>query len=143
MQSRATEKYYEQLFVEMKKLEDEKSKEALLLVQRTHILQNCQDERDGARGLINSGCSNETSGSSVLDRWEEKNQEFPQKEREATSETSWNATRETEKGEWRLEPEGETEMPEVKVVSDVVKGVPVNPDGEGRHERGQSKSFRR
>ena len=86
MQSRATEKYYEQLFVEMKKLEDEKSKEALLLVQRTHILENYQDERDGARGLINSGCSNETSGSSVVNRWEEKSQEFPQNEREATKE---------------------------------------------------------
>ena len=123
VQSRATEKYYERLFVEMKKL-DEKSKEAPLLVQRKQILENCQDERDAARRLINFGCSHETSGSSVVDRWEEVSQEFPQNEREATK----------EKGEWRLEPQRDTEMLEVKVVSDVVRGVPVNPDGEGHHE---------
>ena len=46
VQSRATENYYEQLFVEMKKLEDENSTDALLLVQRTHVVENYQiDER--------------------------------------------------------------------------------------------------
>ena len=34
LQSRATEKYYEQIFEEMKELEEKKSKEALLLVQK-------------------------------------------------------------------------------------------------------------
>ena len=34
LQSRATEKYYEHIFVEMKELEEKKSKEALLLVRR-------------------------------------------------------------------------------------------------------------
>ena len=34
LQSRATEKYCEQMFEEMKELEDKKSKEALLLVQK-------------------------------------------------------------------------------------------------------------
>ena len=77
--------------------------------------------RDEARGLINSGCSNETSGSSVVDRWEEISQEFPQNEREATK----------EKGEWRLEPEGETEMPEVKVVSEGNRKV---PEGNARRQ---------
>ena len=38
LQSRATEKYYEQIFEEMKELEEKKSKEALLLVQKKHIL---------------------------------------------------------------------------------------------------------
>ena len=77
--------------------------------------------RDEARGLINSGCSNETSGSSVVDRWEEISQEFPQNEREATK----------EKGEGRLEPEGETEMPEVKVVSEGNRKV---PEGNARRQ---------
>ena len=35
---RATEKYYEQIFEEMKELEEKKSKEALLLVQKKHTL---------------------------------------------------------------------------------------------------------
>ena len=35
LQSRATENYYEQIFEEMKELEEKKSKEALLLVQKS------------------------------------------------------------------------------------------------------------
>ena len=38
-----------------------------------------------------------------------------QDEQEVTSEASWNATRGKEDG-WRLEPEGETETPETKVL---------------------------
>ena len=38
---------------------------------------------------------------------------------------------------WRLEPEGETEMPETSVTSDGVEGFYVDFDGEGHHERGQ------
>ena len=34
LQSRATEEYYEQIFEEMKELEEKKSREALLLVQK-------------------------------------------------------------------------------------------------------------
>ena len=34
MQGRATEKYYDQIFEEMKELEDKKSEEALLFVQK-------------------------------------------------------------------------------------------------------------
>ena len=38
LQSRAAEKYYEQIFEEMKEFEEKKSKEALLVVQRkTHF----------------------------------------------------------------------------------------------------------
>ena len=38
LQSRATEKYYETIFEEMKELEEKKSKEALVLVQKKHNL---------------------------------------------------------------------------------------------------------
>ena len=37
LQSRANEKYHEQIFEEMKELEEKKSKEALLLKQKKHI----------------------------------------------------------------------------------------------------------
>ena len=38
LQSRVTEKYYEQIFEEVKEPEEKKSKEALLFVQKRHIL---------------------------------------------------------------------------------------------------------
>ena len=44
-----------------------------------------------------------------------------------------------EEDAWRLEPEGETETLETKVVSNGVDGVHVDPDGECRHERRRDK----
>ena len=44
---------------------------------------------------------------------------------------------------WRLDPEGETEMPQTIDFWNEVEGVSVNPDGEGRHEWAQAKSSRR
>ena len=77
---------------------------------------------------------------------EEISPESPRKmqdEQEATSEASWNAKGGKEEDGWRLETEGETETPETKVLRNEVEGVPVNPDGEGRHEQVQAKSSRR
>ena len=45
LQSRATEKYFEQIFEEMKELEEKKSTEALFLVQKKHILMRYQSEK--------------------------------------------------------------------------------------------------
>ena len=65
-----------------------------------------------------------------------------QDEQEVTSETSWNATRGRGEDAWRLEPEGETETLETKVLLwNGVEGVPRYADGEGRHELGASKEF--
>ena len=36
--------------------------------------------------------------------------------------------------EWRLQPEGEVEVPEIIIVSDAVEGTFVDLDGESRHE---------
>ena len=57
MQSRATEKYCEQIFEEMKELEEKKSEEALTLVQKKNDLWRYQNERDEARRLQRSGSS--------------------------------------------------------------------------------------
>ena len=54
LQNRATEKYYEQIFEEMKVLEKEKSKEAFVFVEKKHILMRYQNERDEARRLQRS-----------------------------------------------------------------------------------------
>ena len=57
LQSRATEKSYDQILEEMKKLEEKKSEEALLLLQKRHDLWRYLNERDEARRLQSSGSS--------------------------------------------------------------------------------------
>ena len=133
LQSRVTEKYYEQIFEEME-LEEKKSKEALLLLQKKHILMRYQSERDKARRLHRSGSSGvtrkgmdaqdflsiERCRSSVVHDMEEVSSESSRKMQDkvgTTPEASWAAViTKKEKEEWRLEPEGETETPEVTVV---------------------------
>ena len=64
--------------------------------------------------------------------------------KETTLEASWVAvTGKKEKDGWRLEPEGEAETPDVKVLWNEAEGVPANLDGESHHERAQAKSTRR
>ena len=55
----------------------------------------------------------------------------------------WEEARKLEDGEWRLEPEGEAEVPEIIVVSDAVEGTPVDLDGESRHEQVEAQLLRR
>ena len=55
----------------------------------------------------------------------------------------WEEARKMEGGEWRLEPEGEAEVPEIIIVSDAVEGTPVDLDGESRHEQVEAKLSRR
>ena len=61
---------------------------------------------------------------------------------EVMDETAWKLTRGREEDAWRLEPEGETKMPETRVVSDGVDGIYVDLDGEGYHDWGQVNSRR-
>ena len=153
LQSRATGKYYEQIFGEMKELEEKKS----ATCAEKHILMRYQNERDEARRLQRSGSSRgtrkeadlqdilsfESCRSSAVDYIEEISPESPrrmQDEQEATSEA--NATGRKEDDWWRLEPEGETKTPETMVLWSEVEGVSVNLDGESRHERLVAKSSR-
>ena len=57
LHSKATERCHEQIFEEMKEMEVKKSKEALLLVQKKHILIRYQSDRDKARMLRRPGGS--------------------------------------------------------------------------------------
>ena len=53
---------------------------------------------------------------------------------ETTPEASWTTvTAGSQKEVWSLEPEGEAEKPEATGLGSEVKGVSVNPEGEGRH----------
>ena len=93
LQNRATEKYFVQIFEEMKELEEKKSEEALLMVQKRHDLWRDQIERDEARRLQSSGnsrrvrkdmdlqhpFSSESCRSSTVDHDEEMTLESPSK----------------------------------------------------------------
>ena len=63
LQSNVTEKYHETIFEEMRELEEKESKEALVLVQKKHILSQCQIERERARMLQRLG------GSRAIRHW--------------------------------------------------------------------------
>ena len=86
----------------------------------------------------------ESCRSSTVDHVEEMTLESPKKRQEVQEvmeETAGKATRGREEDAWRLEPEGETEMVETRVVSDGVEGIYVDLNGEGHHERGASKNI--
>ena len=57
LQSRATEKSYEQIFEEVKELEEKHQKRPCHLCSTKHDLCRYQNERDEARRLQRSGCS--------------------------------------------------------------------------------------
>ena len=85
-----------------------------------------------------------------LDHDEEMTLESPRKRQEVQEvmkKTEWRRLhgkrREEEKYAWGLEPERETEMREVRVVSDGVEGIYVDLDGEGHHERERVKKTSR
>ena len=73
LQSRAREKYYEQIFEEMKELEENKAKEALLLMQTKHTLMR-RKEAD-----LQDLLSAESCRSSAVDYVEEISRESPRK----------------------------------------------------------------
>ena len=93
LQSRATEKYYEQNFEEVKELEEKKSREALLPVQKKHDWWRYPNARYEARRLQRSGSSRrmkkeaesqdllsfESCRSPAVDHLEEMSQESPRK----------------------------------------------------------------
>ena len=63
--------------------------------------------------------------------------------RNMTKWLDWEVTRKLENGEWRLESEGEAEVPEIIIVSGAVEGTPVDLDGESRHEKVEAKLLKR
>ena len=144
----------------MKELEEKKSEEARPLVQKRHDVWRYQNESDEARRLQRSGNSRrmkkemdlqnllscESCRSSTVDHVEEMSLESPRKRQdvqEVMDETAGKATRGRGEDACRLEPEGETEMPETRVVSDGVEGVYVDLIGECPHERVQVKKIQK
>ena len=112
---KATEKHYETIFEELKELEEKKSKESLVFVQKKYILTRCHSERERARMLqrlrgwraigrrsdAQDNFSFESCSSSIACDMEEVSSESAKKMKdmdEITSEASWIAvTKEKEK----------------------------------------------
>ena len=132
----------------MKELEEKKSEEALVLVQKKFDSWRFQNERDEARSLQRSGSlrrikeeadsqdllSVQSCISSTVDHLEEISLESSRKmqdEHELISEIAGMDMSGREEDAWRLE---------TKVVSHGVEGVHVDPNGEGTHARRQVKN---
>ena len=125
----------------LKETAHKKTEEALRMLQKKHDLWGYQNERDEGRRLQNSGnsrrirkglslqhpTSSESCRSSMVDYDEEMALEPPRNRPE------WEEARGREEDAWRLEPEGETEVPETVIVADGVEGTCVDSNGEGHH----------
>ena len=129
------------------------------MVQKKHDSWRYQNERDEARRLQSSGNSkrvrkgldlqqptfSQSCRSTKVAQDEEMTLEPPRKRHEVqeeTKETEWKEARGREQEAWRLEPEGETEVPETSIVADKVEGTYVDLNGEGHHGRGKVKNHR-
>ena len=138
MQSRANERYRDQIFEEIKEKHDlsryqNESDEA-------RRLQNSENLRRVRKGLdLQHPASSESCRSSMTDYDEEMALEPPRKRPECPE---CKEARGREEYAWRLEPQGETEVPETVIVADEVEGTYVDSNGEGHHGRGKVKNHR-
>ena len=140
LQSRATERYHDQIIEETKELEGKKSVEAMLLVQKMHDPWRYQNERDEARRLQSSRNSRrvrkeldlqhptspESCRSSTVDHDEEMTLESLRKRQEVQEvmkETEWKEARGREEEALEAGARRETEMSETGVVADGVEGI--------------------
>ena len=105
MQDRASKRLQDQKIDEIKELESTKTEETLQTAGKEHDLWMYQNEKEEAKRL------------------QGVNRAPP---RNLTKWPDWEEARKLENGEWRLEPEGEAEVPEIIIVSDAVDGTPVD-----------------
>ena len=113
MQSRASERLQDQVVEEIKEMEHTKTEEASQLVGKEHDLWMYQNEKEEAKRL---------QGATKPRKDEEMAWAPPQW-------PDWEEARRMEESEWRLELEGEAEVPKIIIVSDAVRGTKVDLDG--------------
>ena len=85
LRSRVNERYHDQIFEEMKKLEEKKSEEALHMVQKKHDLWRYQNERDEARRLQRSGNSRRVKKENNLGRIQRRDARLRERSKERGS----------------------------------------------------------
>ena len=129
VQDRASERLQDQIVEEMQELETTKT--ALQITGKEHDLWMYQNEKEEAKRL---------QGVRKLRQDEEMDWAPP---RNVSNWPDWEEARKLENGEWRLEPEGEAEVPEINMVSDALEGNFVDLDGESRREQVEAKLSRR
>ena len=129
MQDRASERLQDQIIEEVKELVNTKTDEALQLASKEHDLWMYQNEKEEAKRL--QGVRKP--------RKDEQMARVPPRNR--SDWPDWEEARKMEESEWRLEPEGEAEVPEIIIVSDAVEGTFVDLDGESRREQVEGKAL--
>ena len=150
MQKTAPEKYQEKNFEEFKEMEEHRTKEALVLVQKKHELIKCVGERERARIMQKAGGAigprsgghdyssfGSCSPALALHTNEAKSasSRMAQEVDEATSESSWTAlAKERERHWWSIDLEGEVEKLEVIGPWSGTEGDSVEPKGEMGHK---------
>ena len=144
LQSRANERYHDQTFEEIKELEQRSQKKLCEWCRRSTIygdirmkeMQSSGNSRRVRKGLdLQQPTISESCTSSMVDHDEEMALEPPRKRhevQEVTKETAWTEARDRGEEAWRLEPEGDTEVPETGIVADEVEGTYVDSNGEGQ-----------
>ena len=138
LQSRATEKYYDQIFGEWESWKKRKQKRLCHLCRNGRIhgdFRMKEMKQEGCRGLESPEVDSqnlvsfESCRSLAVDHVEEMSLESLRKRQDAqevVGQTAGKATRGRGEDAWRLEPEGETETSESRVVLDGVEGVYVD-----------------
>ena len=124
------------MFEEIEELEQKMSEEALRTANSRRVRKGLDLQHPTSFGSCRS---------SIEDHDEEMTLEPPRKRhevQEVMKGTEWKEARGREEETWRLEPEGETEVPETGIVADGVEGAYVDLDGEGHHRRRQVKNHR-
>ena len=131
VQDRASERFQDQIIEEIKELEHTKTEEALQLASKEHDLWMYQNGKEEAKRLQRA-------------RKPRKDEEMAwAPPRNRSDWPFWEEARKMEESEWRLEPEGEAEVPGIIIVSDAAEGTFVKLDGESRREQVEAKLSRR
>ena len=109
-------------------MEHKRTEEALELVRKENDLWRYQSEKAETKRL---------QGARKLRRDEEMAWAPP---RNMSNWLDWEEVEKCGKNAWRLEPEGEAEVPEIIIVSDAVESTNVELDGKSRSEQAEERS---
>ena len=131
MRSRASERLHDRIIEEIKDMEHKKTEEALNLVKKENDLWRYQNEKEEAIRL--QGARKSTKDEEMARAPPRNKSDWPDGE---------------EAGVWkkcveRLEPEGETEVPEIIIVSDAVGSTNVDVDDKSHREQAEATISRR
>ena len=139
MRSKASSKYKaEQMkdcmtksLKKQRKMEHKKTEEAVNVVKKENDLWKYENEKEEAKKI---------AGRQRIKKDEEMVWAPP---RSKSDWPDWGEARSVEKSVWRLEPEGETEVPEIIVVSDAGESTHVDLGCKSHHEQAEANISRR